>query len=536
MTHGGQTYIATTNITAGQGNPDVNADWSLLAAVGATGATGAAGPTGPSGADGATGPAGAAGATGPAGPTGGSGPTGAAGAAGATGAKGSTGSTGATGPTGTTGSTGLPGPKGATGATGSTGNTGATGAAGPTGATGGTGAAGATGPLGPTGPTGATGISFEGAFNPTAPYLANDVVTFGGQAYIAQVDIPGSQHTQLCKHELGAAGSPWRHGPKQKDQFTEHHAELAVTFANQVAIAIGECRTSFMSCMLNWKPGRTLLLNWKPRTLKQKPSAKNAAIVAATLEKTEAINRILERVVPYNSASVQLLHVNSLEIVGGRGLPHDMTQIGVKFKVPRRTSFSVLHGEVPYTLYADIQPYVPAFNEPPHDRIRAWLAVPLKVKGNVIGIIALDRYRVNQFSERHAQLAVTYANQVAITLENAHNYSGLQVELAARKELIAELKSKNAELERFTYTVSHDLKSPLFTIRGFLGYLERDALSGNQERLKADIQRISDATDKMQRLLNELLELSRIGRVKNDPRTFDSVKWRVKCWTSCRDA
>jgi signal transduction histidine kinase len=50
-----------------------------------------------------------------------------------------------------------------------------------------------------------------------------------------------------------------------------------------------------------------------------------------------------------------------------------------------------------------------------------------------------------------------------------------------------------------------------------LGYLESDALSGNIDRLKRDIQRISDATDKMYALLNDLLELSRIGRVINPP-------------------
>ena len=92
----------------------------------------------------------------------------------------------------------------------------------------------------------------------------------------------------------------------------------------------------------------------------------------------------------------------------------------------------------------------------------------------------------------------------------------LQKELAQRKQLNAELESKNTELERFTYTVSHDLKSPLFTIRGFLGYLEQDALAGNHERMRSDMQRITAATEKMQMLLNDLLELSRIGRLKNE--------------------
>ena len=87
---------------------------------------------------------------------------------------------------------------------------------------------------------------------------------------------------------------------------------------------------------------------------------------------------------------------------------------------------------------------------------------------------------------------------------------------AERENLIQELAAKNAELERFTYTVSHDLKSPLVTINGFLGYLEQDAASGNMDRFKTDSQRIHDAVDKMQGMLNELLELSRIGRLVNE--------------------
>jgi len=246
----------------------------------------------------------------------------------------------------------------------------------------------------------------------------------------------------------------------------------------------------------------------------------SVAIVAATLEKSEAIGRILEqleRVVPFDSASVQLINGRMLEIVSARGFELGSSEMDPSFALNEKDpAYPVIHGSAPYVLYEDIQIHDPEFAQPPYDRIRAWMAVPLKVKGQIMGVIALDGCQVGQFSERHAQLAVTYANQVAIALENARLFSDLQAELAVRKRLISELENKNAELERFTYTVSHDLKSPLFTIRGFLGYLEQDALSGNFERLKGDVQRITNATDKMQRLLNELLELSRVGRLKNE--------------------
>jgi signal transduction histidine kinase len=110
-----------------------------------------------------------------------------------------------------------------------------------------------------------------------------------------------------------------------------------------------------------------------------------------------------------------------------------------------------------------------------------------------------------------------FAGYAGLAIENAKLNNALQNELTQRKKFIEELESKNAELERFTYTVSHDLKSPLVTINGFLGYVEKDARAGDFEKLKSNMHRIHMAVDKMQRLLKDLLELSRIGRLINTP-------------------
>ena len=86
-----------------------------------------------------------------------------------------------------------------------------------------------------------------------------------------------------------------------------------------------------------------------------------------------------------------------------------------------------------------------------------------------------------------------------------------------REALIAELEARNEEMSRFNYTASHDLRSPLITIKGFLGLLEQDAAAGNGERMQDDITRIANAANRMSRLLDELLEFSRIGRLAAKP-------------------
>jgi two-component system, chemotaxis family, sensor kinase Cph1 len=78
----------------------------------------------------------------------------------------------------------------------------------------------------------------------------------------------------------------------------------------------------------------------------------------------------------------------------------------------------------------------------------------------------------------------------------------------------AELASKNEEMEQFLNTVSHDLKSPIVTCLGLVTSLREDMQAGRLDDSNDTINRIERSATRMRRLIEDLLNLSRIGKVR----------------------
>lgn len=104
----------------------------------------------------------------------------------------------------------------------------------------------------------------------------------------------------------------------------------------------------------------------------------------------------------------------------------------------------------------------------------------------------------------------TWAGAMAALFLDVTDRERAQAQLEAA---FAELRDRNVELERFLYMVSHDLKTPLITIRGYLGLLGKDLADRMSDKARRDMEFIDGAVDRMQRLLREVLDLSRVGRV-----------------------
>ncbi len=149
-----------------------------------------------------------------------------------------------------------------------------------------------------------------------------------------------------------------------------------------------------------------------------------ALALTSTVSLDEVFDRILaelHNVVPYDSATVQLLKGDQFEIIGGRGFPNLADLIGISFPVHGDNPNSlVLEAKEP-VIIDDVRPKYPDYNKKPHSpsNIHGWLGVPLLFDDRVIGMLALDKHEPGFYVKDQARIAMSYAAQAAIAIENA---------------------------------------------------------------------------------------------------------------------
>jgi PAS domain S-box-containing protein len=129
----------------------------------------------------------------------------------------------------------------------------------------------------------------------------------------------------------------------------------------------------------------------------------------------EKIFTIVHKLIPYDSASIELINNDIAKIVAGRNIPKEM--IGKQYQIdPRKWGglYDLRKAQIIPDVKVDNRFII--FEETSY--IRSWMGIPLLAQEKVIGFLNLDSRVPNFFTDEYATLAQTFANQVAIAIEN----------------------------------------------------------------------------------------------------------------------
>ncbi len=158
--------------------------------------------------------------------------------------------------------------------------------------------------------------------------------------------------------------------------------------------------------------------------------------------------------------------------------------------------------------------------------LRSILATPLIVRGKTTGVLYVDnKVKTAVFTENELALLNTFSGQAAVAIENARLFEALQrhnIELEKRvEERAIQISAVNQELETFSYSVAHDLRAPLRAINGYSQILLEDYQKQLDTSGRSILDNILLSAKRMQRLIDDLLTLSRLARAEMERETVD---------------
>jgi len=234
----------------------------------------------------------------------------------------------------------------------------------------------------------------------------------------------------------------------QPHRFTDDELWVLELLADQAAIAIRNAR---------------LYDEARDRALEQETLREAALALTTALDRDEVVARVLaqlQRVVPYDTASVQLLRDGQLEIVGGRGFPNLDRLLGITFDPTAQgnPNREVVQSRSPVVV-EDASRLYEEFRRDPHAPagIHSWLGVPMLVGDRLIGMIALDKQESGFYTQKHTRLAEAFAAQAAVAVENAQLHHET-VQQLARTEVLRETMSAAASTLNFEQVLNRTIE------------------------------------------------------------------------------
>jgi signal transduction histidine kinase len=230
--------------------------------------------------------------------------------------------------------------------------------------------------------------------------------------------------------------------------------------------------------------------------------------------------------IPFDRVVVHLIHFDTGTVTVAYAAGLDIEARGVGAVLPWQGSLNekIVHTRAGFVTHLGSEegfagPF-PALIPPFQAGVRTLISTPLIYRDQVIGALHFHSKKSKAYTDQDLNLAERIAAQIAAAIANAQ----LFLEHKRDKEALAErtmqlertnreLVTLNAELDDFTHMASHDLQEPLRTLATFSDLLRKDLGQSLPDRAAKDLGFIIDAAKRMQTLIQDLLALSRAGRL-----------------------
>jgi signal transduction histidine kinase/DNA-binding response OmpR family regulator len=142
-------------------------------------------------------------------------------------------------------------------------------------------------------------------------------------------------------------------------------------------------------------------------------------------------------------------------------------------------------------------------------------AIPLRIGKRIVGVIDLQSNEIDAFTQADISILLALADQVAVAIDNARSY-----ELA--QEAINELRELDRLKSQFLANMSHELRTPLNSIIGFSRVIIKGIDGPVSDLQEQDLSAIYNSGQHLLRLINDILDLSKIDAGKMEL-AFDDV-------------